>query len=74
MNRTAIFPWSPDNGNKNTWLMAAVLVTMKLGDLRSYLLLNLGPARSGSDLFRFVRSERDCKRALVSTKGAELKK
>ena len=68
MNRTTIFLWSPDNGIKHTWLMAAILVTMKLGDLRSYLLLNLGPARSRSDLFRFVRSELDCKRVLVFDK------
>ena len=74
MNRTAVFLWWPDNGNKYTWLMAAVLVTMKMGDLRSYLLLILGPARSRSDLFGLVRSEWDWKRALVSRKGAEIKK
>lgn len=65
VNRRAMFLWSPDNRKKHTWLMAANLVTMKLGDLRSYLLLNLGPARSRSDLFRFVRSEWECKRVWV---------
>ena len=35
---------------------------------------NLGPACSRSDLFGWVRSEWDCKRVLVATKGAEIKK
>lgn len=60
--------------SKYTWLRVAVMVTMKRGDSRSYLLLSLRPARSRSDSFECVKSEWDCKRALASTKGTKIKK
>lgn len=67
--------WSHDNGKQATWLMAVVLITMKMGNSRSYLLLNLEPARSRSDLLgSFKRVNEAVQRVCVWRKEAEIKK